>query len=155
MHSESPLMQNPFIMNPNATSILLKWSPPFLWPGRSIDNYIINLISINNSQVKNDMFYVNATFSDAVVSFLKVSDNPTEILSCNEILFGISAVTDDNGTDSELSSFTVVGGYLPSSTIIHHDKNIMFIQSISTPLHVSHPAGVNAINNTKSYVVLL
>ena len=113
LHSECPLMQNPFIMNPNVSSILLKWSPPFLWPGHSIDHYNI---SIDWSDEKTKFYYVNASFSDAVVSFLKVSDSPTEIWSCNEMLFGITAVT-DNGT--ELSLFTVVGGYLPSTCTIH------------------------------------
>ena len=99
-------MQNPFIMKPNASSILLKWSPPFLWPGRSIHHYNV---SIDRPSRKMMFYYVNATFSDAVVTFLKVSDNPTEIWRCYEIK--ISAIA-DNGT--ELSTFTVVGVYLPS-----------------------------------------
>ena len=98
-------------MNPNKSSVLLKWSPPFLWPGRVIDHYCV---SIADAAESDKMFYrVNSTFSDAVVSFLKTSNNPTEIRHCNEIQFGISAVTDDG---TELETFTVVGGYLPSIT---------------------------------------
>ena len=112
---DDPLVQNPLILNPNASSILLKWSPPFLWPGLSINYYNISI----NIPVKNEVFYdVNATFSDVVVSFLKVSDNTTETQSCNEMLFSISAIT-YNGTDSELPSFNVVGGYIQSKTIIY------------------------------------
>lgn len=108
---ETSLLQNPFIMNPNKSSILLKWSPPFLWPGSVIDHYLISTVGAAESD---KMFYrVNATFRDAIISFLKTSDHPTEILHCSEILFDISAITDhDNGT--ELASFTIVGGYLPS-----------------------------------------
>ena len=112
---ETPLIPNPLITNPNKSSVLLKWSPPFLWPGSVIDHYLVSVVAAEES----DTFYhVNATFSDAVVSFLKTSGNATEIRNCNEILFCISAIT-DNGT--ELASFTVVGGYLPS--IIHHRHN--------------------------------
>ena len=95
-------------MNPNKSSILLKWSPPFLWPGSVIDHYLISTVGAAKM-----IYRVNATFRDAIVSFLKTSDHPTEILHCSEIRFDISAVTDyDNGT--ELASFTVIGGYLPS-----------------------------------------
>lgn len=106
---ETPLVQNPFITNPNKSSILLKWSPPFLWPGSVINHYNISVIAAVESD---KIFYrVNATFSDDIVSFLKTSDDSTEIRHCNEILFSISAVA-DHGT--ELASFTVAGGYLPS-----------------------------------------
>ena len=98
-------------MNPNKSLILLRWSPPFLWPGSVIDHYLISTVGTAESDKM--IYRVNATFHDVVVSFLKTSDHPTEILYCSEILFDISAVTDrDNGT--ELASFTVVGGYLPS-----------------------------------------
>jgi hypothetical protein len=100
-------------MNPNKSSILLKWSPPFLWAGSVIDHFHVSIIGAAESD---KMFYrVNTTFLDAIVSFLKTSDHPTEIWHCSEILFDISAVT-DNGT--ELASFTVVGGYLPSMSFM-------------------------------------
>ena len=82
-----------------------------------IDHYRVSIIAAAESD--KTVYRVNATFRDAIVSFLKTSDNPTEIWNCNEILFGISAII-DNGT--ELASFTVVGGYLPS--MIHHRHNI-------------------------------
>ena len=66
-------MQNPFIMNPSASSILLKWSPPFLWPGCSIHHYNI---SIDWSGERTKFYYVNFTYSDAVVSFSKASLSP-------------------------------------------------------------------------------
>ena len=110
---ETPLLQNPFVMNTNKSSILLKWSPPFLWPGSVIDHYLISTVGAAESDKM--IYRINATFHDAIVSFLKTSDHPTEIRHCSEILFDISAVTDhDNVT--ELAPFTVVGGYLPSIT---------------------------------------
>ena len=106
--AESPLSQNLSIVNPNSSSILVKWSPPFLWPGHSINHYII---SIGGTGESRSIHYVNATFDDAVVTFLEVSDN-SEIWNCNELQIAISAIT-DNSDSTELPTFTVIGGYLP------------------------------------------
>ena len=105
------MSQNPSIVNPNASSILVKWSPPYLWPGHSIDHYIISIIG--GMGKSKSIHRVNTTFYDAVVTFLEVSDNP-EIWNCKELQFVISAIT-DNGTctDHGLPTFTAVGGYLP------------------------------------------
>ena len=89
----------------------MKWSPPFLWPGHSIDHYNISIIGgMGKSQ---SIHRVDAIFDDAVVTFLEVSDN-REIWNCKELQFVISAIT-DNGirTDHGLPTFTAVGGYLP------------------------------------------
>ena len=105
-------------MNPNKSSVLLKWSPPFLWPGSVIGHYLIKFSTVGATESDKMIYRINATFRDAIISFLKTSDHPTEILHCSEILFDISAITDhDNGT--ELASFTVVGGYLPSTIVVN------------------------------------
>ena len=103
--------QNPSIINPNASSILVKWSPPYLWPGYSIDHYIISIGGTGKSTALND---VNAMYHDAVATFLEISDTP-EIWNCNELQFGISAITNDRIV---LQPFTIVGGYLPGTTIM-------------------------------------
>ena len=54
---------------------------------------------------------MNASFSDAVVSFLKTTDQDSEdTQTCAELTFGITAV----GYDGELPFYTVIGGYIPS-----------------------------------------
>ena len=103
---ESPLAQNPVIENPNASSILLKWSPPYLWPGSSIDYYIISI-----SGTTKTYHLVNASFDDTIATFLETADNPDGIQSCNKLTFSVSAVTHRNSC--KLASFTVIGGYLP------------------------------------------
>ena len=116
-------------MNPNKSSILLKWSPPFLWPGRVIDHYYVYMTGDDMQPGDKKFYRVNATFRDPVVSFLKTSDNPTEIWRCSEIQFDISAIT-DNGT--ELASFTVIGGYLPSTITINkkYEINVCSMQML-------------------------
>lgn len=105
-HIEPPLPQNPYIENVNASTILFRWSAPYLWPGYSIECY---KISINGTTVK----WINATVNDLVVSYLKTADGPNDIQSCNELTFSISATSNIDGYHSELRSFTAVGGYLP------------------------------------------
>lgn len=105
----SPLLQNPTISNLNSSSVLLKWSPPFLWPGHLINHYNI---SVSNTTGSDKMFYrVNSTLHDAIVSFLKTSDSPAENFHCNGMIFEITAVSESG---SNLESFVVTGGYLPS-----------------------------------------
>ena len=119
--AELPLSPNPSIENPTASTILLEWSPPYLWPGHSIDYYKITVIETDESGIQNTRnFIVNSTsFSDTTVTFVMDANRTTgayhELQLCNEFLFGISAVTYDymNYIKSELAPFFVVGGYLP------------------------------------------
>ena len=68
--------------------------------------------------IQNTVVYMeNATSNDTFVTFtMAVNDN---IQSCNELLFGITAVSIniDNGQSVELPPFFAVGGYLPSKLI--------------------------------------
>ena len=57
---------------------------------------------------------MNATFSDAVVSFSKVSNHLHEVQKCNELTFVVTAVSQDHNHFIELESFSVIGGFLPS-----------------------------------------
>ena len=93
----------------NLTTMLLQWSPPFLWPGHHIKYF---RISVTNKENVNVILHdrVNATYSDPVVSFTWSIDEH-QGQECTEFVFGISAVDD---RDRELQNFNVIRGY-PSS----------------------------------------
>ena len=113
-YTDSPISPNPSIENPNATSAILKWSPPFLWPGHSIQYYNISII---NDRRITYSYLLNATFSDVTVSFTTFAEDST-IESCDTLEFFISAVSSDSDTESEdLTTFHVYGGYIPSITV--------------------------------------
>lgn len=63
--------------------------------------------------------HVNTTFSDAVVSFTSIADNPHLIVACEGLYVSISAISSDY---EKLPSFTVSGGYIPSKCPSLHDK---------------------------------
>lgn len=128
---------NPSIENPTAStmSFLLKWSPPYLWPGHSIDYYQITVSKTDGSgnilrNARN--FVVNATFSDTIITFI-LDANLTvgadlEWPFSSVYVFGISAVSIDyiDNDKSELDQFFIVGRYLPG-------KNMdIIIQAVST-----------------------
>ena len=120
---ELPLSPNPFIENPTASTILLKWSPPYLWPGLSIDYYRITVSETAKNGVRNTRnFAVNATFSDTIVTFVMDANQTAGVYLklhlCNEFLFGISAVSYDyvNNEKSEMAPFFIVGGYLHTAS---------------------------------------
>ena len=99
---DPPISPNPSTENRNATSILLKWSPPFLWPGYSIDYY--NISVMNNSHL------INATFNDTLVSFMIFAEE-SSIESCHVLEICLSAVSNDTQC---LTTFHINGGFVPS-----------------------------------------
>lgn len=91
--SDVPVIPNPSITNPDGMTILLVWSPPFLWHGSSIEYFNI---SVTNSIGNSTIYYrVNTSFSDAVVSFEVVANESQKIQICEELKFVISAVSSD------------------------------------------------------------
>jgi hypothetical protein len=111
----SPVYPNPSLSNINATFILLKWSPPFLWPsGSSIAYYNISVTNVNG---ESDFYRVNTTFSDAVVSFSLVSNQSQSIEFCDPLTFVITPITDSEDNDTPLKSFVAIGGFIPSEVI--------------------------------------
>ena len=107
---DSPVSPNPSLSNVNATFILLKWSPPFLWSGSTIAYYNISVTNMNG---ESDFYRVNTTFNDAVVSFSLVANQSQTI--CDQLTFMISPITKDN--DTILKTFVTIGGFIPSETI--------------------------------------
>ena len=100
---DPPISPNPSIENTNATSILLKWSPPFLWPGHSIDYY--NISVMNNSYL-----LTNATFNDALVPFMIFAEE-SSIEACHVLEICLSAISSEAQC---LTTFNINGGFVPS-----------------------------------------
>ena len=106
IYVESPISPNPLLEAKSATRLVVKWSPPFLWPGHSIEYY--NISVTNPSNVNTTYHRVNTTYSDALVSFpfsSQVNQN------CMEFLFVISAVKKQSDSEEDLEDISVVGGF--------------------------------------------
>lgn len=87
---ENPLISNPLLTLQESTSLLLEWSPPFLWPGQQIHHFNVSLMNRSDDSIT--YFRVNATFSDAVVPLTVDFGNQGASL-CSELIFEISAVS--------------------------------------------------------------
>ena len=112
--SESPIFPNPSISTQsNCTLFLLRWSPPFLWPGHRIQSYDITVADTSNdSSIDLDM--LNATFNDTIVSYVYPIHNIQSQVCHTEFLFGVTATNDY----AEILSTFYVQGQHPASTII-------------------------------------
>ena len=109
---DSPVSPNPSLSNLNATFILLKWSPPFLWSGSTIAYYNISVTNMNG---ESDSYRVNTSFNDAIVSFLLVANQSQTIEFCDQLTFMISPIITEN--DTILKSLVAIGGFIPSEII--------------------------------------
>lgn len=99
-------MENPYFEYPNASSIILKWSPPYLWPAQAIDYYNISVFESYNNVLRDR---VDTTFSEAVVSW-QPAEKIKETQTCTPLTFVITAVS----SDSDLVPVSITGGYLTS-----------------------------------------
>ena len=107
----SPIDPNPLVIIENLTSILLEWSPPFLWPGQVIKYYAIFVTNkSDDSLIKQER--VTSSFDDVIVT-LKVIIDEDQKQECNEVIIEISAV---NNSDNQLQTFNRAVGY-PSSEL--------------------------------------
>ena len=88
-----PITPNPYIED-QSSAIILKWSPPYLWPGHRVAYYNITTKNLRDSTMMLD--WINATYNDNLVSISKQKE-------CGEIAFEISAISNDNET---LQTFT-------------------------------------------------
>ena len=103
LYIESPLSSNPILEQPNATSLHLMWSPPFLWPGYLIKSYNITVWS--NSDDNINSYQVNSTsFSNAVVIFPFSPQHQ----HCTNFTFGITPMHHQLVNQT----YYVIGGYL-------------------------------------------
>ena len=111
-HIEPPILPNPSISiesNDIDSSFLLQWSPPFLWPGDHIKYYNITVTNISNKSFI-EVYMLNATFSDALVSYIYPIDfNQSQL--CIELSFGVSAIS---SSGEPLSTFDIQGKYSAS-----------------------------------------
>ena len=110
---DSPISPNPSAENPNATSILLKWSPPFLWPGYSIDYYSISVSNSTSGHIIHSQLR-NSSFNDALL-LLMIFAEDRNIQSCHTLEILLSATSNDM---ENLMMFPVNGGYIPSNVLL-------------------------------------
>ena len=110
--SESPIFPNPSISTQSDCTLLLQWSPPFLWPGHRIKHYDITVANMSNdSSIDLDM--LNATFNDAIVSYIYPIHYIQSQKCHTQLLFGVTAT---NIYAKTLSTYYVEGQH-PASTI--------------------------------------
>ena len=103
LYTESPLSSNPLLKQPNATSLHLMWSPPFLWPGYLIKSYNITVWS--NSDESINSYQVNSTsFSNAVIAFPFSPQHQ----HCTNFTFGITPMHHQLANQT----YYATGGYL-------------------------------------------
>ena len=96
-----------------------------------IDYYTVSVVGRDGERT---VHQVNATYSDAVVPFTITADHPQAILNCSELVFTLAAVkTYDDGHCSELASFNIKGGYIPSELLTASSSNYIINQL--TPIH--------------------
>ena len=111
---DSSVIPNPNVAAQSPSSLLLQWSPPFLWPGYHIDYFKVSTIDRTDcSIISNDI--INTTFNEMTVALMKTIDErqPQE---CNEFLFVISSYNEFHGVHPQ--TFTVIAHY-PSGRNLH------------------------------------
>ena len=108
-YTDVPLSPNPAI-DRNATHFILQWSPPFLWPGKRIEYYIINLYDSYNT-AGSTHYRVNVT---SVISVLEtfavnVSSTMNANLQCTAVdfTFSLAAVVSESTPEAFNASFTI------------------------------------------------
>ena len=83
-------MFNPYI-EAQPSALVLKWSPPYLWPGHRVAYYTIKTKHFSDTTMFD---WINATYSDNLVAISKqINDR-----ECGEIVFEISAISNNNKT---------------------------------------------------------
>ena len=85
---ELPLPSNPCVEQSNVTILVVKWSPPFLWPGYAIGSYNISIIN-NTDRSVTVYFTTPSNFNNSIESF------PFEIIApsyaqCTKLTFEIT-----------------------------------------------------------------
>ena len=109
----SPIDPNPLVTIENLTSILLEWSPPFLWPGQVIKHYAIFVTNKSDgSLIKQER--VISSFDDAIVTLKVIIIAEHQKQECNEFIIKIFAI---NYSNKQLQAFNKTVGY-PSSELI-------------------------------------
>ena len=146
---------DPSLIVENATTLLVQWSPPFLWPGYHIDYFNVSVKQRSTNNVL--MFDVlNATFDELIVSYYHVRNTSEQDASeCNELLFEVSSHASSNSSHPQTYSisgafpmgkhniiillcffpsvitFLVYSSWRVSEFIIHH-KHFVYINCRTT-----------------------
>ena len=89
---------------------MVKWSPPFLWPGQHIDHFQVRVHNLTDGSIMLDR--VNTTFKDDLVSYVKHLTRQ-QIQMCTELLFSITAI-DTSDRPLSLETIKIVGKSISS-----------------------------------------
>ena len=118
----SPITPNPSVTIENSTTMLVEWSPPFLWPGQAIEYYTVSVSDENNglliAQKK-----VNSAYDDVIVS-LEVSIDEHQRQECNLYILTLSAM---NISNELLQTFNTTKGFLSGTLSL---SLYIYIQSV-------------------------
>ena len=97
-----------------SSSFLLKYSPPFLWPGHRIKYYMVLVRDTGNDVVLDDR--INTNFSDVIVTFTHILDYDQR-QACSKLTVQITALC-AGGSDVLLEPFNVTLTYPAGNKIL-------------------------------------
>ena len=100
---------------------MVKWSPPFLWPGQHIKYFDIAVKNLTDGSIELDR--VNTAFSDTIVSYTKRLSQQ-QVQMCTELLLGITAIDSNNRS---LHTINVIGRYPSSESSIFNLLSLMAV----------------------------
>ena len=106
-YAEPPVVPNPVVIIQSLTALLLKWSPPFLWPGYHIDYFVVSTINKTGDHLIT-VDRINASFDD-IILVLSKSLNDEHVQDCNEFTFSVNAFSDYHGAHPQM--FNVTRGF--------------------------------------------
>ena len=89
---------------------MVKWSPPFLWPGQHIDHFQVRVRNLTDGSAMLDR--VNATYKDNLVSYIKHITRQ-QVQMCTELLFLITAI-DTNDRPLSFKTIKITGKSISS-----------------------------------------
>ena len=93
--ADPPIVPNPSIHLDNLTpSFVVKWSPPFVWPGQHINHFQVRVHNLTDGGIVADR--INTTFKDVLVTYVNHLTQH-QLQMCTELLFCITAIDDSDG----------------------------------------------------------
>ena len=109
-------MPNPVVLVQSPTTLSLKWSPPFLWPGYHIDYFNVSTIPMNKINRITHYDVINTSFDDTILTLSKtITNSDRQRHKCNQLLFEIRSYNNYLGLLPRAFSIT---GNFPSGKVV-------------------------------------
>ena len=91
----------------NTTTLILSWTPAFLWQDYRIDSFNVNITNINNTE---RVFEASTNFEDIMeFGHLIFTNDGIDVLQpCSEFKFSVSSVSSTYG---ESDPSFIIGGF--------------------------------------------